>query len=522
MNRNELFALVRNHTQKIWDVLVIGGGATGAGIAFDAASRGFETLLLEQDDFGKGTSSRSTKLIHGGVRYLAQGDLVLVFEALQERGLILKNSPHLTFNQEFAVPVYTLWEVFKYTIGLKFYDILAGRLSLGKSHFIGVHETLKRLPTLRTDGLKGAVIYHDGKFDDARLLISLVRSVLEKGNVAINYCKVSALLKNEDGKIAGVMAQDVETGQQLSIKSRVVINATGVFTDDILKMDQPVLKRTIRPSQGIHLVIDRKFLPGESAIMIPKTDDGRVLFAIPWYDKVVVGTTDTPIETPSLEPKAFEEEITFILSTAGKYLIETPDRSDILSVFAGLRPLVASPDDPSATREISRRHKIKISNSGLVTVEGGKWTIYRRMAQDTIDKIMKAGMLEKRACNTHHLPVSGAYYNHQEYDRLNIYGAYAREIKAIMDSNTGNEKTLHPLLPYTKAEIIWICRNEMPRKIEDVLARRTRALLLNARASKEIAPEVAAIMAGELGFDKVWEKNQVEAYCNLVENYLCH
>jgi glycerol-3-phosphate dehydrogenase len=522
MNRNALFSLVRNHTQKIWDVIVIGGGATGAGLAFDAASRGFGTLLLEQEDFGKGTSSRSTKLIHGGVRYLAQGDLVLVIEALKERGLILKNAPHLTFNQEFVIPVYTWWEALIYTVGLKFYDILAGRLSLGKSRFIGLGETLKRLPNIRTNGLKGGVIYHDGQFDDSRFLITLIRSVLEKGGVALNYCKVTGLIKDPDGNIAGVIARNVESGQKLRIKARVVINATGVFTDDILIMDQPVMERTIRPSQGIHIVFDKKFLAGESAVMIPKTDDGRVLFAIPWYDKVLIGTTDTPIETISLEPKALEEEITFILNTAGRYLRVPPQRADILSVFAGLRPLAASPYDPTATREISRRHKIRISSSGLVTVEGGKWTIYRRMAQDTIDKIMQAGMLEKRACITRQLTVCGIDHDHQKSDRFHIYGLHAREIKAMFNLNSVNDKPLHPRLPYTRAEIIWICRNEMPRKIEDVLARRTHALLLDARASKEMAPEVATIMAGELEFDKEWIQGQIEAYYKLVDNYICH
>jgi glycerol-3-phosphate dehydrogenase len=520
MNRKILFPLVRNHPQKMWDVIVIGGGATGAGIAFDSVSRGFKTLLLEQEDFGKGTSSRSTKLLHGGVRYLAQGNLVLVIEALKERGLILKNAPHLTFNQEFVIPVYNWWEAFLYTAGLKFYDILAGRRSLGKSRFIDIRETRNRLPNLQTSGLKGGVVYHDGQFDDTRLLIALINSVLAKGGIVLNYCKVTGLIKNQEGKITGVVARDAETNQKLRIKSRVVVNATGVFTDDILRMDQPIMERTIRPSQGIHIVLDRKFLESESAIMIPKTDDGRVLFAIPWYDKVVIGTTDTPVEIISLEPKALEEEITFILSTAGRYLKLQPRREDILSVFAGLRPLAASPDDPTATREISRRHKIRISSSGLVTVEGGKWTIYRRMAQDTIDKIMRAGMLEKRACNTGHLPVYGFSTDHQENDRFRIYGVYAREIKTMIAQQCPGSQVLHPRLPYTRAEIIWMCRNEMPLKLEDVLARRTRALLLDARASREMAPEVAIIMAQELNFDKDWIKDQIEEYNRLAENYI--
>ena len=521
MNRNTLLTLVRNHTQKIWDVVIIGGGATGAGIALDSASRGFSTLLLEQDDFGKGTSSRSTKLIHGGVRYLAQGDLVLVIEALKERGLMLKNAPHLTFNQEFVIPVYSWWEALKYTVGLKFYDILAGRLSLGKSRFISRTETLNRLPNLQAKGLKGGVVYHDGQFDDSRLLISLIRTVVEKGGVALNYCGVTGLSKNQDGIINGVVAKDMETGQKLKIKARVVINATGVFTDNILKMDRPVMERTIRPSQGIHLVLDQKFLQGKSAIMIPKTDDGRVLFAIPWYDKLVVGTTDTPVDIISLEPKALDEEIGFILKTAEKYLLHAPSRKDILSVFAGLRPLAANPDDPTATREISRRHKIRISSSRLVTVEGGKWTIYRRMAQDALDKVIKAGMLENKACITSQLPVYGVGTDLNKSDRLHIYGNNHQDIRSISIKHPDTQKPLHHLLPYTHAEVIWICHHEMPRKVEDILARRTRALLLDARASREIAPVVAGIMAHELGFDEEWIRKQVMEYNALIENYLC-
>jgi glycerol-3-phosphate dehydrogenase len=365
------------------------------------------------------------------------------------------------------------------------------------------------------------VVYHDGQFDDSRLLITLIRSVLEKGGVAINYCKVTELLKNEAGRICGVTARDIETGQKLRIHARVVFNATGVFTDDILRMDHPVIKRTIRPSQGIHVVLNQRFLQGKSAIMIPKTDDGRVLFAIPWYDKVVVGTTDTPIETISLEPKALEEEIRFILDTTGRYLVETPQRNDILSVFAGLRPLAASPDDPTATREISRRHKIRIKSSGLVSVEGGKWTIYRRMAQDAIDKVMRNGMLEKKSCLTAQLPVYGVDSSLQKDDRLHVYGIHAGDIRSLSEQDPENRMILHPGLPYTRAEIIWICRNEMPRKLEDVLARRTRALLLDARASKEIATEVAGIMAKELDLDQAWVQQQVEEYNKLVENYIC-
>ena len=515
-----ILPLIREYSGIFWDIIVIGGGATGAGIGLDAASRGFRTLLLEQADFGKGTSSRSTKLLHGGVRYLAQGDIVLVMEALQERGITLKNAPHIAGNQEFVIPVYTWWDLIKYTIGLKFYDILAGKLSLGKSCYIDTPSTLARLPMLNPKGLKGGVVFHDGQFDDARLLISLIRSMEDHGGAALNYCCVTGLLKNSGGKIEGVGVKASGSQQEFEIRAGLVINATGVFSDDVLRMDHPVTKRTIRPSQGTHLVFDRSFLAGDSAILIPKTDDGRVLFAIPWYNKVVAGTTDTPVDRITLEPRALEEEITFILHTAGKYLTRQPTRKDVLCVFAGLRPLAASPDDPANTCEISRRHKITISPSGLVTIEGGKWTIYRRMAQDTLNKAMRAGLLENRPCRTHHLPVHG-FTQLNSHDHLNLYGSHAQDIREMTAGHPEWARSVHPRLPYIEAEMRWICRHEMPRKLEDILARRTRALFLDAHASREMASEVAGIMAEELGFDDIWIKSEIEEYSSLVENYIC-
>lgn len=520
MNRHASRSDVLEHNRE-WDVLVTGGGATGAGIALDAASRGFRTLLLEQDDFGKGTSSRSTKLVHGGVRYLAQGDLFLVTEALHERGLILKNAPNLTINQEFVIPAYTWWEILKYTAGLKFYDLLAGRLSLGRSKFLNRENTLAHLPGLNKDGLKGGIVYHDGRFDDSRLLITLIRTVLDQGGMALNYCKVMGLLKNGRGKITGVTVKERETGKTYDIQTRVVINATGVFADDMIRMDSPDTRRTIRPSQGVHVVMPRDFLGGNAALMIPKTDDGRVLFAIPWHNRLVVGTTDTPVESISLEPKPLEAEIDFILHTAGKYLTRQPTRADILSVYAGLRPLVSDAGNPEKTREISRRHKIVISASGLVTVEGGKWTIYRRMAQDTMNRIIKAGMLEKRACHTQFLKLHGMNEHHHRGERLDIYGVHSPEILQMSVEKAEDGIPLHPNLPYTRAEIKWICRNEMPFRLEDVLARRTRALFLDAAASLEMAPEVASIMAREFNMPPDWEKIETEEYAALVENYLC-
>ncbi len=519
MDRKTLILRLEQHHDQLWDIIVIGGGATGLGIALDASSRGYKTILLEQSDFSKGTSSRSTKLVHGGVRYLAQGDVLLVKEALHERGLILKNAPHLTANQEFIIPVYTLWDVLLYTAGLKFYDLLAGRLSLGKSYFMGKEKALEQLPLLYPGGLKGAIVYHDGQFDDSRMAIALANATVACGGTPLNYFRVMALNKDGNEKITGVRAEDMTSGLEYTIKGRLVINATGVFTDEIHKMDNPGSTPTVRPSQGVHIVLDNSFLNSSSAVMIPKTDDGRVLFAIPWYDKVVVGTTDTPLDEISNEPKALEEEIEFILNTAGKYLTRKPERKDIKCIFAGLRPLAADPGNPSATKEVSRRHKITLNPSGLLSITGGKWTSYRRMAEETIDRGIKAGVLPKKACTTRTLRLlsDGKPLNN---GRLRIYGDGAEEIELMITDNQSLSEKLHPDLPYTKAEIIWICRNEMPVTAEDILARRTRALFLDARASVTIAPEVVKIMADEMGYDRKWQEEQLNEYKNLALNYL--
>ena len=519
MNREEQVADLKLNKDKIWDVIVIGGGATGLGIAVDAVTRGYKTILLEKSDFAKGTSSRSTKLVHGGVRYLAQGDILLVTEALHERGRMLKNAPHLTENQEFIIPAYSLWDVILYTAGLKFYDLLSGRLSLGKSYFINREKTLSRLPLLKPDGLKGGIAYHDGQFDDSRMAITMATECVKRNGTALNYFEVTGLLKNESGKVTGVRALDLETGDQITIRSKLVINATGVFADEIHRMDNPSVRPTIRPSQGVHIVLDNSFLAGNSAIMIPKTDDGRVLFAIPWYDKVVVGTTDTPLDIVTNEPKPLEEEINFILKTSGNYLTKKPSRSDALCIFAGLRPLAANPGNPAATKEVSRRHKITLSASGLLSILGGKWTSYRRMAEETIDKGIKAGLIEGKKCVTK----TFRFYSNDvklRSERLRIYGDKAAEIEKMIAENPVLGAQLDSRLPYTKAEIVWICRNEMPRKLEDILARRTRSMFLDARASSAIAPEVAEIMAGELKTDDRWAETQVKEYNQLLLNYL--
>lgn len=517
MNRQLIIDELIKNPGLTWDVVVIGGGATGLGVALDASSRGYRTLLLEQSDFAKATSSRSTKLVHGGVRYMAQGDLFLVMEALRERGILLRNAPHLTFNQEFIIPVYTGFDAVKFTLGLKFYDLLAGSLSMGKSYFINREKTLQRLPLLKKDGLKGGVVYHDGQFDDSRLAVALAQKAIEYGGCVLNYFRVDGFEKDSAGRITGVNATDQVSGDIFTLNAGVVINATGIFADEIARLDDCSTRPTIRPSQGVHLVLDKSFLQSDSAIMIPKTDDGRVLFAIPWYNEVVVGTTDTPLDDISLEPVALEKEIEFILKTAGDYLVKKPSRSDVLCVFAGLRPLAADPGNTGSTKEVSRRHKIYISPSGLLSVVGGKWTTYRRMAEETIDRVISLGKLEKKKSVTKEMRLDGNTKNYN--DRLQIYGAGMDEIRRIIATNPEYGRQMHPKLPYTPAEIFWICRNEMPCMLEDVLARRTRSLFLNACASLEIAPAVANIMSSEMGFSEEWKEEQLKSYGLLVKNY---
>ena len=507
----------------IWDIIVIGGGATGLGTALEASSRGYSTLLLEQADFAKGTSSRSTKLAHGGVRYLQQGDISLVVEALHERGLMMQNAPHLVKNQAFVIPTFDWWGGPFYNVGLKVYDFLAGKLGLGPSKSLSKEETIEKIPTVETEGLRGGVVYYDGQFDDARLAINLAQTCADTGGTLINYMKVTGLLKTAD-MVSGVIVTDLETGKEYKISSRVVINATGVFVDDVLKMDNPEARKIVTPSQGVHIVLDKSFLPGESAIMVPRTDDGRVLFAVPWNNKVVVGTTDTLMEKPSLEPRATEEEVEFILEHAAKYLSKDPKREDVLSVFAGLRPLVSEgsgvPPNGKNTSQISRSHSLLVSISGLVTITGGKWTTYRKMGEDTVDKAALIAGLDERGTKTKDLRIHGWLKNIDRNDPLHYYGSDAIPIRRLIDKKPKLGEPLHPELPYVKAQVVWAVQSEMARTVEDVLARRTRALLLNAKASIEMAPEVARLMAKELGNGERWQQEQVEAYQKLAQGYL--
>jgi glycerol-3-phosphate dehydrogenase len=518
MTRGTHLARLRARTAP-WDFIVIGGGATGVGIAVDAASRGYDVLLVEQHDFGKGTSSRSTKLVHGGVRYLEQGNISLVMEALEERGLLRQNAPHLVGNLAFVVPNYDWWEAPFYGIGLKIYNVLAGKYGFGKSEVLSRDETLERLPTIRTEGLRGGVVYYDGQFDDSRLLINLVATAAEQGATLVNYARVTSLTCGADGFVDGVVIHDEETGEVYTAHAHVVINAAGPFVDSVRRMADAGLAPMIAPSQGIHLVFDRSFLPGKSAIMVPHTRDGRVMFAIPWHGRTLVGTTDTPIDEPSLEPRPRDEEIDFILETAGQYLHTAPTRADVRSIFVGIRPLVRS-GDSRITAALSRDHTIHIDPSGLVTTTGGKWTTYRRMAEDTVNQAAHLARLPDRPCVTRTLNVHGYHQQADKFGPLGHYGSDAVAIAAIAEHAPALSAPLHPSLPIIGAEVIWAARHEMAQTIEDVLARRTRALFLEARAAIVMAPEVARLMAGELGRDDAWERRQVETFTTLARQYL--
>lgn len=517
--RENLINKINN--SKDWDVAVIGGGASGLGVALDSISRGFKTVLFEGSDFAKGTSSKSTKLVHGGVRYLAQGDVGLVVEALEERGLLAKNARHLFQNQTFIIPNYKWWQGYYYAFGMKLYDLLSKRLSLGKSRLINKNETIRNLPTLKSSRLKSGVTYHDGQFDDSRLAINLAQTALENGGTVINHMKVVNILKTK-GFVSGVKVKDTETDEVYDVKSKIVINATGIFTDDILSLNDNTHRQTVVPSQGVHLVLDNSFLKSDMAIMIPKTSDGRVLFIIPWNGKVIAGTTDTLLETHSLEPVALESEIDFILNTIETYLVRKPKREEVLSVFAGLRPLAAPKNKNAKTKEVSRSHKIIVSDSKLISIIGGKWTTYRKMGEDVMDKAIEVHNLSNKKSKTRNLEIHGnidskkvSFKNH-----LYIYGSDLDAIHKLQSEKEEYIKKIHPEYNYTVAEVIWSARKEMARTVEDVLARRVRLLFLDARAAIEASPMVARILAKELNKNDAWIKNQETEFKELAENYI--
>lgn len=514
--------LLKLKSTEKWDVIIIGGGASGLGTALDAASRGYKTILLEAVDFAKGTSSRSTKLVHGGVRYLEQGNIHLVREALKERGLMAKNAGHLVKNQSFVIPNYNWWGGSFYTIGLKIYDILAGRLSLGSSKYVSKKKTIEMLPNVEENGLQSGVVYHDGQFDDSRLAINIAQTAVEKGACLLNYMKVVHLLKDENNQIIGVEVQDHETGEKYTLKGAAIINATGVFTNAIMKLNDTVYKKYIVPSQGIHLVFDKSFLPGDHALMIPKTSDGRVLFAVPWHNRIVVGTTDTLIKKQSLEPIALESEIAFVLETAQRFLAKKPTRADVLSVFAGLRPLAAPEEEGKSTKEVSRSHKIIVSETGLITITGGKWTTYRKIAEDIINKAIKTGKLPEKSCVTQHLLIHGNKLT-TSLDRENhlyIYGSDIPKIIELQQNYPELKEKVHPDHEFTMAEIIWAIRYEMARTIDDILARRVRLLFLDAKAAIQSSEKVARLLAKELGHNEAWVNKEILNFKKIAKGFL--
>jgi glycerol-3-phosphate dehydrogenase len=529
MIRSEMLAKVRARAAsgEPWDIAIVGGGATGMGVAVDAAARGLSVALVEAHDFGKGTSSRSTKLVHGGVRYLEQGNIPLVMSALKERGLMRQNAPHIVHDLAFVVPNYSWWEAPFYGIGLKLYDMLAGKYGFGRSQLLSRDETLARLPALEPQGLLGGVVYYDGQFDDARLLIHLAMTAADHGAALLNYCPATSLLRDDEGYINGLTARDAFSGEDLILHARIVVNATGVFTDEIRRMADPAADPLMVTSQGIHLVFNRSFLHGDTALMVPKTSDGRVLFVIPWHGHAVAGTTDTPVDAPCLEPRPLEEEIDFILETAGRFFTRPPSRADVLAVYVGLRPLVKGDGKTSA---LSRDHVIHVDTNGLLTITGGKWTTYRHMAEDTVDHAITLGKLPDLACPTRSLRIHGyleqASLPTGPEEHLAVYGSDADSIREIardrrMNSAEGTNLAvpLHPALLYTGAEVLWAARAEMAATVEDVLARRTRALFLNANAAIAMAEPVARILAAHFGHDSSWIAAQVIEFRALAQQY---
>ncbi|HJZ56960.1 MAG TPA: glycerol-3-phosphate dehydrogenase/oxidase [Gemmataceae bacterium] len=516
MNRAEMLRCAVDR-REAWDLVVVGGGATGAGIAVDAAARGYAVLLLERGDFGAGTSSRSTKLVHGGVRYLRQGHVGLVLGALRERGRLRRNAPHIVHDLGFVLPCYRRRDILLYGAGLKAYDLLAGRHRFGASTFASAATVRRLLPTVRPDGLRGGVVYHDGQFDDSRLLIHLMMTAANHGATLLNYTPVTSLTCDPNGAVNGVIARDAERGTEFIAAARIVVNAAGPFCDEVRRMANPAAPPLVAASQGSHVVLDRTFLPTDTALLVPNTPDGRVLFAIPWHGHTLVGTTDVPIPHAPAEPHPTLAEIDFILETASRYLARQPRREDVLSAFAGVRPLVKSGGGNTAS--LSRDHLIRAEQPGLLTITGGKWTTYREMAEECVDRAARLAKLPRQPCPTGELRIHGYHADAVSLKELAVYGSDAEAIRSLAAVDPPLSKLLHPALPYRAAEVLWAVRSEMARTVEDVLARRTRALFLDAAAAVEMAPRVAELMARELGWDAAWAAEQVRAFTELARGY---
>ena len=503
--------------QEPFDVLVIGGGATGLGIAVDAVTRGYRTALVEAGDFAQATSSRATKLVHGGVRYLASGQIHLVYEALHERKTMLHNAPHLVQPLAFLTPAYHWQDLPFYGAGLKLYDLLSGRSSMGPTHILGAAAARRSLPGIQPKNLKGGILYHDGQFDDARLALALARTAQDHGAVVLNYVRCTDLLKHH-GKTIGAQVEDVETGKQVTVKARAVFNAAGIFVDSIRKQDNPAAPALLSVSRGTHIVVGPEVLGSRNAIMIPKTEDGRVIFAIPWLGKVVIGTTDLPVQSVAMEPGHQEQEIAYLLEHINPYLAVPIQQSDILSVFSGLRPLVTGSE--ATTSKLSREHHIDASASGMITIAGGKWTTYRRMAQDALDSAIDKHILKAaKPCITHTLTLHGAQAGLDHTDPISRYGSDVAQVRALIESKPFLGQRIDGALPFTFAEVVYAVREEMARTVEDVLSRRLRALLLDSAAARRAAPAVAQCIADEMAKDESWAAEQVKAFTVLVDRY---
>ena len=521
LNRSESLERAQQ-TSETWDLLVIGGGATGVGVAIEAASRNLRVVLLEQSDFGKGTSSRSTKLVHGGVRYLQQGNVTLVRDALRERSLLQQNAPHLVKDLPFLIPCRSQWERFYYGVGLKCYDWLASGKGFGKSHGVSVDQAFELVPALRREGIRGGVVYHDGQFDDARLLINMVRTAHDQGACLINYAGVTELLLDTQGRIEGAVATDQETGEAFQVKARAVVNAAGPFCDQIRKLEDPSCEPMLATSQGVHLVLPRRFFPGDAAMIVPKTSDGRVIFVIPWHDRVIVGTTDTAIPEAQLEPSPQTQELEFLLQTSAQYLADAPTLDDVTAVFTGIRPLVKN-DRSSRTASLSRDHVIRTSKRGLVTITGGKWTTYRKMAEDCVDRLVSQSGLQAGPSRTKTLPIHGATTDPElARDPRAHYGSDLRSLRQLESDCPELAAPLHASLNLNKSDVIWAVRHEMARTVEDVLARRTRVLFLDSPIAQEVAGEVATLMAGELGQNDAWREQQLRDFSVTAQYYSPH
>lgn len=503
--------------KQVFDVIVIGGGATGLGVAVEAITRGYSTLLLEAYDYGKGTSSKSTKLVHGGIRYLANFDFALVKEGLEERYYFLNNAPHLAKKQSYLIPFHNLFERFKYSVGIALYDAFAKDKKIGKSQFLSHDQLLSQAPQINPAGMSGGAIYYDGVFDDTRMLVTLLRTFEAQGGMVLNYHPVTDFLY-QNNKISGVKAFDSLQGRVLEFTAKTVINATGTLTDVLLNKAEPQqAHQTVSAAQGTHLVFDKAIFDSPHCLVIPETSDGRILFVLPWHDKIIVGTTDVAVDQPSIEPIAQSAEIDFILETLNRYTKAPVTKAQVKSVFCGQRPLVRDPTQKS-TKKISRRHEILETDNGLISIVGGKWTIYRRMGEDTINYAVRKNYLPASQSVTRDFKLFG-HTASIDQSHLAVYGSQAEKILAIQ-KQTGNFDKIHPDLPYLQAEIIYQVREEQAKTVEDVLARRTRAVLLDAKAAKQAAPLVAKLMATELGHDEAWVAQQVESFERFVRAYI--